>query len=252
MAIALTLGIMGMAFTCEVVDEDEDVILAFSWTLEQLPFDDTDYDALCSWAGYGASTVRLMVDIDEDTNEDYFYDAHCEWGSAQTDPATDPADYSPGDTIWVAYQFIGNDGVVYAQSSNYEAVTLVAGVNNLTPVDFNWDDFGNLGIILQWADKDVDPEYGDCDFPPDAVDVIGYLLSYSTGEVAYEVDIDTDPEACQEFLWWDALELDTYTLEIDGDDALGTTTWGALCTGIVVADETNNNYECDVEMTASP
>jgi len=248
MAIALSLGIMGMAFTCEVVDDDEDVVLSFSWTLEQLPTS----EALCSWAGYGPSTVRLMVDTDHDTTEDYYYDADCDWATAQTDPASDPADYAPGDIVWVAYQFIGNDGEVYAQSATYEEVTLVAGVNVLTPVDFNWEDFGNLGILVQWGDKEVDPAYGGCDFPPDAVAVMGYLLSYSTGEVAYEVDIDTDPEVCTTDLWWDALELDTYSLFVDGDSADELTVWGAECADIVVADETDNYYECDILMTSSP
>lgn len=251
MAIALTLGIMGMAFTCEVVD-DEDVTLQWSWTIEGHSTSDVDYDALCAWAGYGSSTIRLLIDVDEDTVEDYFYDAECGWTTAQTDPAQDPADYTPGDTVWFAFQLLGADDTVYAQSENYVTITLVDGVNDLGSVDFDFGDFGPLDVLVQWGDKEVDPAYGGCDFPPDAVNLMGYLLQYSTGEIADEVDIDTDPMDCTTDLSWLETEFDTYDLIVDGDDAAETTVWGSTCAGLVVDDDTENAWQCDILMTSSP
>lgn len=251
MAIALTLGIMGMAFTCEVV-EDEDVILQWSWTIEGHDTASTDYDALCAWAGWGESTIRLLIDVDMDTTEDYYYDAECGWTTAQTDPDQDPADYEPGDVVWFAFQLLGYDGEVYAQSENYVEITLVEGVNDLGEVDFDFGDFGPLDVTVNWADKEVDPAYGDCDFPPDAVAVMGYLLQYSTGEVADEVDIDTDPMDCTTNLFWLETEFDTYDLIVDGDDAAGTTVWGSTCAGLVVDNESSNEWLCEILMTSSP
>ena len=200
MAIALTLGIMGMAFTCEVVN-DEEVTLQWSWTIEGHATSDTDYDQLCDWAGWGSATIRLLIDVDEDTTEDYYYDAECGWTTAQTDPAQDPADYAPGDTVWFAFQLLGADGTVYAQSENYVTITLVEGVNDLGSVDF---------------------------------------------------DFDSDPMDCTTDLSWLETEFDTYDLIVDGDDAAGTTVWGSTCAGLVVDDDTENAWECDILMTSSP
>ena len=228
------------------------VRLLWSWTIEGHPTSTVDYEELCAWAGYGHSTVRLLVDVDFDTTEDYYYDANCGWGTAETDPALDPADYSPGDDVWFAFQLLGYDGSVYAQSENYTEITLRPGTNDLGTVDFDFGDFGPLDVLVQWADREADPAYGDCDWPPDDVAVMGYLLQYSTGEVADEVDIDSDPMDCTTDLSWLETEFDTYDLIIDGDGATGTTVWGSTCAGLVVDDDVENAWQCDILMTSSP
>jgi hypothetical protein len=242
--------------TCEGSAE---ITIQWSWSIEAHTYAELgadDFDWICSWSNYGypaeQATIRLLVDTDHDATEDYYYDAECQWGSATTDPATDPADYSAGDEIWVAWQFIGYDGDVWAQSPSWDPFTLAAGANDVGNVDFDWGDFGPLYVLVEWGDKLVDPAYGDCDFPPSAVAIMGYLLQYSTGEVADEVDIDTDPITCTSELFWLETEFDDYDLIIDGEDAAGTTVWGSDCTGLSVDNEDANDWNCEILMTTSP
>jgi hypothetical protein len=239
--------------TCEALD----VVLGWAWTLEAHSYAELGEDGfewMCVWSNYGypaaEATVRLLVDVDHDSTEDYYYDAECEWGSALTDPASDPASYEAGQDIWFAFQFIGYDGEVWAQSETWTAQTLALGTNDLGTVDFDWGDFGPLDVTLRWQTASGSSTYGDCAAPDPDVEILGYLLSYSTGEVADEVDIDTDPMDCTTSLSWLETEFDTYYLETDGEDATGYSVWGSLCYDLVVDDETSNAFSCDVLKTS--
>ena len=100
------------------------VILRWSWTIEGHSYTDIGafaFEVLCSWSNWWEPaeelTIRLMVDFD--TLEDHIYDAPCQWGTAETDPETDPADYTPGQVIWFAFQMIDYEGYVVALSADY-------------------------------------------------------------------------------------------------------------------------------------
>jgi hypothetical protein len=228
------------------------ISLRWSWMIQGRASHEVDFDALCAWAGWGPSTVRLLVDADFDTTEDYFYEANCEWGTAETDPGSDPAGYEPGDVIWYAFQLLGSDGTVIAQSTNYIEVTLHAGTNDLGVVDFELGDYGPLDVLVQWEGGEDDRTFGDCGFPIDPVAIMGYLLTTSTGEVADEVDIDVAPMDCTTWLSWLLLEYRTYDLLIDGENAEGWTIWGSMCVDLIVDDPHSNEWQCDVLMTAYP
>lgn len=229
------------------------IVLRWSWTIEGHSPDDVDYEALCSWAGGAEGTVvRLLVDADFDTLEDFYYDAQCVWERAETDPEHDPAGYRRGQTIWFAFELIDSRGMVLATSREWAEITLSRGTNDLGHVDFDLGDYGPLDILVQWADDTVDPAFGECSFPDPDVAIMGYLLMYATGEVVDEVDIDVDPMDCTTELSWLETAFDTYDLIVDGEDAAGSALWGSTCMGIVVDSEARNAWECDVLMTFSP
>jgi len=229
-----------------------DTSFEWAWTVEGHAYEATLYESLCAWAGWGSSTIRLIIDVDEDTEEDFYYDADCTWGSAATDPALDPACYQVGDEIWFAFQLLASDDSIVAQSETYAVLTVAAGANDLGDVDFDFGDYGPLDVTVQWASNTGSTTYGDCAAPPEDVFIMGYLLSYSTGEIADEVDIDTDPMSCTTDLSWLETEFDTYVLVLDGEELYDTYRWGSTCTDLVVDDETANEWACDVIMTMYP
>jgi len=229
-----------------------DQSFTWTWTVEGHPYEATLYESLCAWAGWGSSTIRLMIDVDEDTYEDFYYDADCIYGGATTDPALDPGCYVVGDTVWFAFQLIASDDSVVAQSETYTTLTVAAGENDLGNVDFDFGDYGPLDVTVNWASNTGSTTFGDCAAPPEDVLIMGYLLQYSTGEVADEVDIDTDPMSCTTDLSWLETEFDLYTLVLDGEDYYDTYRWGSTCTDLVVDDETENAWSCDVIMTMYP
>jgi hypothetical protein len=69
-----------------------------------------------------------------------------------------------------------------------------------------------------------------------------------------EVNIDADPATCRNDLAWDILDFGTYTLVLDGEDALGTTLWGSECQDLSVtrSEPGENRFDCTVLMTATP
>ncbi len=224
----------------------------WTWTVEGHAYEATLYESLCAWAGWGSSTIRLMIDVDHDTYEDFYYDADCIHGGATTDPALDPACYAVGDEVWFAFQLIAADDSVVAQSEEYVTLTVAAGENDLGNVDFDFGDYGPLDVTVNWASNTSSTTFGDCAAPPEDVAIMGYLLRYSDGSIADEVDIDTDPMACTTSLGWLETEFDTYELVLDGEELYATYMWGSTCTGLVVDDETANEWACDVIMTDYP
>ena len=132
-----------------------------------------------------------------------------------------------------------------------ESATLGSHPHNLGSVDWVWTDYGPLSVEVQWGDKIEDPAFGDCDWPPNAVSIMGYLLEYSDGSIADEVDIDVDPMTCTSDLFW-MTDLDTYALTIYGEDAAGTTLWGTEFLDLVVDSNYENDYLVEVDMTVSP
>jgi hypothetical protein len=231
---------------------EEEVVLEWGWTVEGHPYDEALYETLCAWAGWGSATARLVVDVDRDAIGDFHYDGNCEWGSARTDPAADPSDTEPGDDIWFAFQLLDSEGTVLAESGEWTEITVSLGSNDLGEVDFDLGDYGPLDVTVQWASDTGSSAFGDCASPPEDVAFMGYLLRYSTGEIADQVDIDTDPMGCTTDLSWIETEFDVYELVLDGDDATGSYMWGAACTGLVVDDESVNEWGCDVVMTVWP
>ncbi len=223
--------------------------LVFDWTIEEHAFETTLYDSLCTWATGDTTTIQLWVDTDGDEVADDAFNAECEWGAAQIEPAT--SGYTVGQNIDIAFALIDSADTVWSQSPTWDSVTLVSGENDLGSVDFDLGDYGPLDVTLFWQDKEVDPVDIDCEGPP-IIEAMGYLLSYSTGDVADEVDIDTGGMECTTLLSWLETDFDTYELILDGENVTGGYLWGATCIDLVVDDESSNAWGCDVLMTDSP
>jgi hypothetical protein len=250
----LTEGSNDLGITDFETATTDDAYFTWEWTIEGHPYATTDYDALCAWAGYGASTIRLIIDVDHDTYEDFYYDADCAPGGAVTDHTDDPACYQAGDEIWFAFELYATSDLTtpLAQSAEYVVLTVAAGENDLGSVDFDFGDYGPLDVTVNWATNTGSTTFGGCTAPPEDVYIMGYLLRYSDGSVADEVNIDTDPMDCTTDLSWLETDFDTYALVLDGEDYMDTYRWGSTCTDLVVDDETENAWSCDVIMTMYP
>ncbi|MFH1437562.1 MAG: hypothetical protein ABIJ56_17780 [Pseudomonadota bacterium] len=197
-----------------------------------------------------ATTVQLWIDTDGDSVTDQHFDFTCSAGEGLT-----TEEWEAGDSLHFAFGLYNSGGTLISQSDAWDTKTLASGANDLGTVNFYAGDYGPLGVELQWADKTDDPAYGNCDFPPDSVTQMGYLLCYEgaacEGDYLYdEVDIDVNPADCAEQLDWDILDFGTYILTIDGDSA-GTTVWGYTCEDLVVDSyqPNSNEFICQVVMT---
>jgi hypothetical protein len=202
--------------------------------------------------------VQLWIENTGDDTADQRFDFTCSAGTGLT-----TAEWQAGDQVKYAFALVDAAGTLLSQSAVWETDTLADGINDFSTVNLYIGDYGPLGVELQFGDKMTDPAYGACDFPPDSVTQIGYLLCWGplvsggcadAGSLYDEVDIDTDPATCQEDLAWDIIDFGTYTLVVDGEDAAGTTTWGYECQDLLVdsVEPSSNEFICQVEMTASP
>jgi hypothetical protein len=218
--------------------------VSFTWSIHFVP----GGTEICGWAG--AAAVRLMLDADDDGTEDDHFDFDCREGSGATGEA-----FEPGQVIHFAFALLDASAAPISRTSGWEARTLAAGPNNLGSVNFIVGDYGPLGVELQWGNAvGEDASFGACDFPPETVSNIGYLLRESDGSIVDSVDIDTAPLDCAQALRWDVLDYGTYELVVDGEDAGATAIWGATCADLVVDDyETESNeFTCNIAMTQSP
>ncbi len=231
---------------------------AFSWYIhgvlggEEGDYGISETTEICSLME--GSSVQLWIDNDDDTVADLYYEADCGDGYGVT-----PFDWDGGEGITFAFGLYNGSGELISQSDSWDTATLSTGINDLGSVNFYVGDFGPLGVELQWADKIDDPAYGDCDFPPDTVTSMGYLLCYDgaacEGDYLYdEVDIDTDPADCREQLDWDILDYGTYTLIVDGEDVFSAVLWGLECMDLTVNsyEPNSNEFTCQVYLTFTP
>jgi len=202
--------------------------------------------------------VQLWIENTGDDTADMRFDfPSCTAGQGLT-----TEEWQAGESIRYAFALVDGAGTLLSQSVSWENRTLAAGVNDLGTVNFYIGDYGPLEVELQWGDKIADPAYGSCDFPPDSVAALGYLLCWGSltagacpdGYLYDEVDIETAPASCVSDLAWDITDFGTYTLVIDGEDAAGTTMWGFECQDLVVdsMEPSSNQFICRVLMTASP
>lgn len=247
-ADTLAVGSNDLGYVDFVTGTATEPEIQWSWTIEGHAWDDTLYAGLCPWATGDVTTIRLSLDTNDDGTTDEAYDAQCVWGEAVT---PDTATFTVGQSLAYSVALMDSADTVLSETAWYD-VTLVAGTNDLPLVDFDLGDYGPLDVLVQWGDKELDPAFGDCTLPPADVAIMGYLLSYSTGDIADVVDIDTDPMTCTTDLSWLETDFDTYELILDGEDTLGTTLWGSTCINLVVDDETANAWGCDALMTVSP
>jgi hypothetical protein len=207
--------------------------------------------------GSPSVAVQLWVETTGDDMADMSFDFDCPAGSGLT-----TGEWQAGDSLTYAFALVDGYGTLLSQSSGWERTTLRGGVNDLGIVSFYIGNYGPLEVELQWADKVMDPAFGGCDFPPDSVAAMGYLLcwGYMTpagcpmGNLYDEVDIDMDPVTCRSELVWDITDFGAYSLVVDGEDAAGATAWGMECRDLVVdsMEPGSNRFICLVLMTSSP
>jgi hypothetical protein len=231
-------------FVTAMPPPDRSASMSFEWMIHFIP----GGDEICSWAG--AASARLMVDTDADGEDDAGVDFDCAHGQGATDDI-----FEEGQTLAFAFALLDGSGSAVSMTETWVDLTLTAGENGLGSVNFIVGDFGPLGVALEWADSTGGtPSFGGCDFPPESVQRMGYLLRSGDGTVIEEVDMDADPVECTEYLGWAVLAYDGYELVVDGSDASGGTVWGAACSDLVVDDweEDSNEFTCSVSMTESP
>lgn len=246
-------SVVGCVVSCEV--KEEDAFVKFTWYLHGVKGGEmTWYDEeVCDL--FDATTVQLWLDEDDDNVTDVYFEFNCKDGTGVTEEA-----WSSGEEIKFAFGLYDESGQLISQSEEWETAVLSAGENDLEKVNFYIGDYGPLGVDIEWADKTVDPAFGGCDFPPDTVSKMGYLLcegaqtgddTCDTGTLYDEVDIDTNPGDCTSRLDWDIIDFGTYTLVIDGEDASGSTLWGSSCEELVVDSmiPSSNEFTCQVLMT---
>jgi hypothetical protein len=201
--------------------------------------------------------VQLWVDETGDGVADTAFYFDCQAGSGLT-----TEEWEAGESLTYAFALVDSNGMLLSQSMAWESVSLRGGVNDLGAVNFYIGDYGPLEVELLWADKIDNPAFGSCDFPPDSVAVMGYLLCWGPlsggrcpeGMLYDEVDIGMDPARCLSELVWEVTDFGAYTLLIDGEDIMGITIWGMECQDLVVDsfEPSSNAFVCQVYMTASP
>jgi len=230
-------------FNTPVIPPDT-AYLTLDWSIHFVPGD----AEICNWADSGK--VRLMMDNDNDGEEDSHFEFDCESASGATDDV-----FEPGQIVHFAFALMDTSGEAISVTSGWETFTLSAGENNLGSVNFFIGDFGPLGVELQWADSTGEtPSYGGCDFPPQPVSKIGYLLKSEDGTVYDVADIDEAPLDCANYLYWYVVDFGTYELVIEGEDETGGAIWGSTCPDLLIDsyEEGSNEFTCRVEMTPGP
>jgi len=265
-------GICGGAETCNTCPADcglctDDASVTFRWTIHNVPGGESitwgasEANEVCELVNMLVESpliaVQLWVETTGDDVADMSFDFECPAGSGLTTP-----EWNAGDSLTYAFALVDGMGTLLSQSASWGRTTLRGGVNNLGTVNFYIGDYGPLEVELQWADKVMDPAFGDCGFPPDSVSVMGYLLCWGAitagscpyGNLYDEIDIDVDPAACRNELVWDITDFGAYTLILDGEDVAGTSVWGMECRDLVVdsMEPYSNRFICQVLMTSSP
>jgi len=201
--------------------------------------------------------VQLWIETTGDDTADQRFDFTCSAGTGLT-----TEEWQSGESLKYAFALVDGAGTLLSQSMAWETTALTGGVNDFGTVNLYIGEYGPLGVEIQWADKEADPAFGDCDSPPDSVTNMGYLLCWGplsagscpSGMLYDEIEIDVSPIDCRTELAWDIIDYGTYTLVLDGEDAAGATVWGSECQDLVVdsMEPSSNEFTCQVLMTSSP